>query len=249
MRSVRLLQVAFLFLVFLVSVVVTAPARLLIQFLPDDQLLVQGVSGTLWQGTASRAMVKLPAGYLHLGRVSWSLQPASLLTFAPVVDVISQWGDQRVKGELQWHGAGSVTLRDFDATVEANLLRLFAPVALEGKIVLQLQSLALRDNVLSSGQGRVVWERGAWQAPRGPLALGTYALDFEQSEGQPLLGEIITVSGAVQAQGDVTVEGSSYGLNIRVRSDEPLDSQLKEALALMAAPEEDGYRLKLEGQF
>lgn len=249
MRSVRLLQGVILLLVLLVSLVVAAPARLLTHFLPGEQLLVQGVSGTLWNGAASRAMVKLPAGYLHLGAINWSLRPLSLLTFSPQVQLQGQWGEQRLSGELQWHGAGNFTLQDFDARLAANLLRQFAPVALEGQVVLQLQALAIRDNLPYSGKGRVVWERGAWQAPSGSLALGTYALDFEQAEEEPLHGEIVTLSGPLEAQGSVSVDGRNYGLNIKVASEEPLDPQLGAALSLMAAPEDGGYRLKLDGQF
>jgi len=94
-----------------------------------------------------------------------------------------------------------------------------------------------------------VWERAAWQAPRGPIALGTYALEFTQPADGPLSGTVLTLAGPLEADGRVAVTGREYLVDVLVRSDEALDGQLTQALTLMAAPEGDGYRLKLDGEF
>ncbi|MFT4518680.1 MAG: general secretion pathway protein N [Halioglobus sp.] len=249
MRKSFFLGVFVLALVFLVSLVASAPARLLSLVLPGEQIVLQGLSGTLWQGSASRCMMRLPAGYLHLGAVQWSLDPLSLLLLAPKVQLSSEWGQQRIKGELVLRGAQDLDVRDLEGQVQANLLRHFAPVALNGTFSMQIASLQLRDGLPHSGKGRVLWEQGSWQSPRGPIQLGSYALDFEQAEGAPLEGKVVTLEGPLEAEGGLTLDQRKYTLDILVGSQETLDPQLQQALSLVAAPEGDNYRLFLESDF
>lgn len=249
MFTLRSLQVVVLLLVLVYSLLSAAPARLINYVLPDDQIILQGVAGTVWEGRASRAMVNTPSGFLHLGSIDWTLSALSLLTLSPALNVNSQWGSQRFTGEVTLHNETTYSLQDVQARLAADLLRLFAPVALGGHFDVQLRELEIEDGMPNGGGGRLVWERASWQAPRGPIGLGTYALDFSQESGGPLRGTVITVSGALEADGRVEVDGRQYLIDILVRSDEPLDPQLAEGLMLMATPEGDGYRLKLEGKF
>ena len=46
-------------LLLLLSLLVSAPARLLNWVLPGDQVLMQGFAGTLWRGSASRCLVQV----------------------------------------------------------------------------------------------------------------------------------------------------------------------------------------------
>lgn len=249
MKLSHLLGGAALLLVLLVSLIATAPARLLSLVVPADQLLMQGFSGTVWHGSASRCMLRLPAGFLHLGTVQWSLKPLSLLLLSPRLSVTSEWGSQVVAGNLVLRGASDLDLNDLEARVSADLLRQFAPVAVNGSFSMQVAQLKLRDGMPYSGEGRIVWEQGGWQSPRGNVALGTYALEFEQIEDKPLLGEVLTVSGPLDAQGAVQLDGRQYRIDVLLRGDEVLDEQLKQALSLVAVPENDDFRILLEGDF
>lgn len=249
MFSLRSLQVVVLLLVLVVSLLAAAPARLITYVLPEGQVVLQGLAGTLWEGRASRAMVRIPAGFLHLGSVNWALSPASLLTLSPALTIESRWGTQRFSGEVTVHGQASYSLEAVQARLAADLLRQFAPVALGGQFDVQLASLDIEAALPNGGTGRMVWERASWQAPTGPIALGTYALDFTQEAGGPLRGAVVTVDGPLEARGQVEVNGRQYRVDIVVSSEEAMDNQLSQALMLMAAPEGDGYRLKLEGEF
>ncbi len=80
MKKSRLVWAALLALLLLVNLVVSAPARLLNLALPGQQLLLHGLAGTVWHGSAGSVMLRLPQGYLQLGAVHWSLRPLSLLT-------------------------------------------------------------------------------------------------------------------------------------------------------------------------
>jgi hypothetical protein len=56
-------------LVMTIALVYMTPARVLAVLLPGEQVLLQGYQGTLWRGSASRALVQVGGGYLHLGTV------------------------------------------------------------------------------------------------------------------------------------------------------------------------------------
>ena len=231
-----------------VSLVVSAPARLLNLVLPAEQVLMQGFGGTLWRGSASRALVRAGPGYLHLGAVHWSLDPLSLLLLAPRLTLSSVWGNQVISGDLVLHGAQDIDLYDFEVVVAADLLRQFAPVAFTGSLSAQLGNLQLRNGLPHSGAGRLVWQNGGWQSPGGLLPLGTYALDFYQAPGEMLQGEVVTVSGPVAANGTVELQNRNYRVDILVSSRVAMDDQLQQALSLIAAPEPQGYRVVLNGE-
>ena len=247
MRSSRITWVVVLVLVLLCSLLASAPARMLSLVLPGEQVLMSGLAGTLWQGSASRCLLRLPQGYLHLGAVKWSLQPLSLLTLAPRLTLSSEWGSQSISGELALRGSRDIDIVELDGRIDADLLRQFAPVALAGSFFLQLARLQMRDGLPYGGEGRVVWQDGSWQSPRGPVQLGTYALDFNQPPGEALLGEVLTLAGPLEAEGRLQLEGRKYSLDILVSSPERLDEQLQQALSLMAAPEAGGFRIALAG--
>lgn len=237
-----------LLLVLLIALVATAPARLLPQLLPAGQVRMAGVSGTLWRGAASRCLLRTSAGHLQLGQLEWRLRPLSLLALAPTVEFQSQWGEQHASGVATVYGARDIGLRDVDARVDASLLRQLAPVAVDGQFALLAQRLRLKDGLPVGAEGRLVWEHGAWNMPRGRMPLGSYALAFEQpDETAPLTGEVLTLSGPVQAEGNVRLEGRAYALDLRISGEQGLDPALSQALSLMARPDGEAFQLEVQG--
>lgn len=245
----RLAWGAALVLLLSVSLLVSAPARLLNLMLSADQVVMTGFDGTLWHGSASRCLVRVGPGYLHLGEVQWSLDPLSLLLLAPRLTLGSAWGRQTIEGELVLRTQQDMDLYNLEVQVAADLLRQFAPVSLTGTLSAQVSQLQLREGLVHSGSGRLVWQSGAWQAPRGPVPLGTYALDFATAEEGMLQGQVVTIAGPVEAAGDVQLQGRAYQLDIMISSQGELEEQLQQALSLIAAPEAQGYRAKLNAEF
>lgn len=249
MRVSRFAWAIALALVLVVSLLVSVPARLLSLVLPAEQVMMQGFSGTLWSGSASRCMLRLPAGYLSLGKVQWSLRPLSLLLLAPRLTLNSRWGEQVVSGGLVLRGSGDLDVVDLQATVSMDLVRHFSPLALDGGLSLQVAHLQLRDGLPHSGEGRVVWTGGSWLSPRGSVALGSYAVDFAQQAGEALYGEVLTLAGPMEALGQVKLEGRRYAADVLVKGENGVDPQLQQALSLIATPESGGYRITLDGDF
>jgi len=244
----RKLSGLILVLVMIAVLMASAPARLVALILPADSVIMQGFDGTLWRGSASRALVHVGAGYLHVGSVNWTLAPTSLLTFRPRLELSSQWGRQRLDGELVLRGGADISVHDLSANLSAELIRHYLPVALEGDLSLQFATLRLRDGMPYHTDGRLVWQQAAWLSPAGARPLGAYAVELQQAEDAVLNGQIITLSGPVEATGSLQLSGKDYRVEVLVGSDEPLDGQLRQALSLIAVPEGDGYRVDLQGQ-
>lgn len=245
----RTIRASALALLLLVCLLATAPARLLGLLLPSEMVIMQGFSGTLWRGEASRCMVQTPAGLLHLGVVKWRLSPWSVILFSPHLSLDSDWGSQTLITDLVLHGGQDVDLTALEATIPADLLRQFVPVELTGVLQLQAEILALRGGVPVEGKGRLVWLNGGWDSPSGPVPLGSYALDFSQAPDAALVGQVLTLAGEVTAQGSVELENRSYGIDITVQSEGGLDMRLQQALSLVARPVEKGFRINLNGDF
>jgi hypothetical protein len=236
----------------LLLLIISAPARLLGLLVPSDVLVMQGLDGSLWRGSAARCLVAAGHGYIHLGSVKWRLSPLSLLTLSPTVELESRWGKQQISGRITLRDAENFDVRELEASVSAQLLRQFAPFLIDGNFSVDLASLTFRDGLPYSGKGRVLWRDAAWLSPQGPRALGDYALDFEQPEELALVGEIVTITGPVGASGDIQLAGRSYTVDILLRSASGLDTQLQHAVSLFAQPVEgpDGvaYRIQLSGE-
>jgi general secretion pathway protein N len=248
-KKSRLVWAAVLALLLFVNLVVSAPARLLRVALPGEQLLLQGLAGTVWHGSASSALLRLPQGYLQLGTVHWSLRPLSLLLLAPRLTLSSEWGNQTLEGELVLRGQRDLDVFNLEGQLAADLLSHFAPVALDGIFNLQLQSLQLRDGLPYSVEGRLVWQDGGWRSPRGLVPLGSYAADVQQPEGEALQGQVITLSGPLQANGSVQLQQRHYVVDILLGSEGSMDAQLQQMLSLIAVAEGADYRISVKGDF
>ena len=227
------------------------PARLLPRLVGSDVLQMSGVSGTLLNGHAARAIVTTSAGPLHLGSLRWRFRPQSLLTLEPAISLQSNWGSQRI--ELLVARDGSVTrLRQLDANLSAGLARQFAPVALDGRLNLVFDELSFADDQVIAAQGRVVWQDALWLAPRGARPLGTFAGEVTTTDAgdEPSIIElaVTTITGPVFATGNASLSATRYSTDILLSGgDRALDADIARAISLLASPEDNGYRLRLSG--
>jgi general secretion pathway protein N len=79
------------------------------------------------------------------------------------------------------------------------------------------------------------------------VPLGSYALDFQQPEGDAVQGDIITLTGPLEANGSLQLLQRHYELDVQLVSDTALDAQVQQMLSLIAQPDGAGFRLTLAG--
>ena len=225
-----------------------APSRLLLSIVPDDRVVLQGLSGSVWRGEAARAMIAAGDDWLHLGSVTWKLSPLSLLLFSPGITVESEWGRQRLNAHVTIHSERELELGAVDAVFDAGLLQQYLSVELLGSIALQFEHASFRDGLPEQALGRVVWQDGGWRSPQGSRALGSYVLEISSAQPGEMAGEIVTLAGDVQASGPVVLRQADYQVDVLLSGPGLDDPQLRQAIQLLASPEGSAFRVKLEGQ-
>jgi general secretion pathway protein N len=235
--------------VFLMILLVTAPARLLNVFLPVDQVRLQGYNGTLWQGSATSASLAVAGGWLQLGELEWKLSPWSLLLLSPRIQFESRWGRQMVVADVRISPTGNLQLRDTSLSFSAALVKQWMPVTLAGTLELLLVEMELGEAMPVAGQGRLVWRDALWIGNRSRQALGDYVLEFTVETGQQVRGTVTTLSGPVQVEGSFAVQGRNYSVDATMTAEEGFDPELGSALELLAAPVDGGYQLTFSSEF
>jgi general secretion pathway protein N len=234
---------------FLFVLLANAPARIVGYVLADSGVVASGYSGTLWRGQMKSLVVPVSGQQLQLGAVDWRLSPWSLLLLNANTQFHTSWGRQKVSAELSLSPWRDMVLRDLELTVSARLVRLFLPVELRGMARLTAEQLELSQQGLEGGAGRLVWERARWVGNRNRQALGSYVLEFTVNGSNQVRGQVSSLVGPVIVEGDVELRGSEYDVDLKIRSEEGLSSELRSALELMAAATHSGYHVKFSSVF
>lgn len=140
--------------VYLVGLVVFAPARLVLWFIPANaDVELSAVQGTLWQGQATLSYNAAPQ-QLMFNDVRWQLAPWRLLSGTAAVDVqVPETNVVGGQGQVELGIGGEVKLAgEFGGNLQQAVVayQLPVPVTLDGQWSLELENFQLTD--LSSGE-------------------------------------------------------------------------------------------------
>ena len=225
--------------------VTRAPASLLGNALPPA-VNVTGLAGTVWKGEAAYVEMPLQAKPFALGRTSWTLNPMGLF-FGDVIRLRSDWGSQTVDVSISPALNGSFDVNDAQLRIDLGWLRQLLPFYVGGQLKADLASLTFTsDGMPTTANGRVVWENATWRALGGDVSLGSYAVDVTTSDAG-IRAAIITLKGALEVDGSVTIVGDSYRVMANLSGPAARNEAFQQAIALLAVPNGSGYRIELSG--
>lgn len=225
------------------------PARTIGLILPDT-LQLEGFSGSLWRGQAARSRIVLGDRAFHLGHLSWGLSPHTLLLFSPTFDLHARWGAQTVDLRLMLTPS-TVTLSEVDAKLGIRFVRQLIPLYTGGLLVVDLDYLEMANDQAPQIAGSILWERAVWTARGRDVGLGNYKITFNsspESKVEAAVGEVTTVSGALMAEGQVTLSAEKYSVNVELSGQALENTALRDALQLMAVPSEEGLLIEISGE-
>ena len=244
-RHWRILAV-FVFVTLLLSQV---PARAISRVLPDDVTLT-GISGTIWSGHAARAWVEIDRQPLMLGRVQWQLQPWRILWGAPL-SLSSVWGQQALRAQLSYRPDGSIVLQDAAFTVNTQLFKAFFPLYLGGALSGEFAQIAIDEGHIVDAEGVVRLLRGAWTARSGNLPLGDYQIDFSSADtvGVGTVGALKTITGSLELSGNLSSTLTDYQIAVEATGPVARDESFRQAMSIIAIPNQDGFSVSLTGQY
>lgn len=222
------------------------PSRVAASLLPQN-IQLEGVAGTLWQGTAARAAVMVDGKRFILGRLNWRLEPLSLLGLSPAAHVTSVWGGQRFDGRVSLGLGGTASLEDVSLQLDIRFLRNLLPLYVGGQVQVTVPEALIDNRQLSVIAARIVWQDAVWAARQGDVALGNYALDFSGSDGA-VTGSVITLSGPLVVAGDLALEGRDWQVDLEISGPAVANEGLRPSLMLFGVPSDKGFDVVLDGQ-
>ena len=229
---------------FVILSIVRVPAALVVSVLPPTVELA-GVSGTVWSGQTANLTVSLGDQRLALGQTSWQINPLTLLT-GNAIKLTTDWGRQRAQVTLDVGFDGSVTLTDSSLILDVGWLRRVIPLYVAGVIDADIERMTVSSSAVNDVSGRLVWTDAAWRANGGDILLGTYAVDMS-TLADGVLGEVITLKGALTVTGDIRIKGSEYELSLDLTGPAVRNEAFQQSIALIATPSGAGYRIALTG--
>jgi general secretion pathway protein N len=136
--------------IYLAGLVVFAPARALLWFIPAQSgIELSAVSGTLWQGQATVNAAVSPQQSVHFQNVQWQLQPWALFSGQAQLDFTLPEPNTVVgSGTAKLGFGGSVALQgEFGGNLQEAIqaYRLPVPVTVDGRWTLNVQDYQLKD--------------------------------------------------------------------------------------------------------
>jgi len=201
-KLIKPLLIVFLVVYFLYLLLSRAPAELAASMIhkavPD--LWLTGVTGSVWEGSASGAQVDVPGSTLPLGRLDWKLSPLSLLTLSPCVNFEASGTPQVLSGKGCYGITGTVSLKNVNIEAPAAPLsdRLNVPVS--GIVSLQLVRGSFQKNIIKSLDAQVSWQNGSLNLGNGWLNLGTYGGKLSEDGSGGLKADLFDVDAPIKIQ-------------------------------------------------
>lgn len=227
---------------FLVFLLVTAPARLVVPFLPAT-LRVVDLEGTVWSASARGVRIH----QLDLGQVEWRLHPLPL-AWATLSARVSVNGRQlQGEGELQYR-RGLLRLADTTLSMDVDLLNPVVEdlaIAVGGSALrLGLPLLVVTPGGPIAAQGVCLWKDAMLSAP-APIELGEVKGTLRQ-QGETATLDISNRKAPVRLSGELSFGPDwVYAARIELTPSPQAPEELRDRLKLLGKADRRG-RVVLE---
>ena len=229
-----------------------APPTLVANAAAMAGLQLQGVSGSLWQGSAKSARLSLRKVrgqnlVFDIGELSWQLQPLSLFILNACADLETQLNTQQFKGHVCASAGGRFDVSDVRVNFPASFVGLAAPIDATGRVMLAIDDMQLSGNQVKQlmGSGRVEnlnlligkdWQNfGSLNLQISPASAPATGFDFS----------LASDDNALQWQANAPEvrlghQGLEMYLTSQLTLSESYQLQWREGLALMGFQQKDG---------
>jgi general secretion pathway protein N len=247
LKRVRAVLVGLIVLLALAAVVAwTAPAELAWRLFGHRlrPLQLDGLSGTVWQGSAERAGALGQA----LGRLEWQVERGALLSRRLDATIRLDGGDMHGSARVA-AAQGAVEISDLDGEFPASLLgpALDIPaLTLLGRVSCQFSRLEIQDGLPKRVEGTAVW-RDLAVAGAATATLPGLEVRFRTESDGLVAAEVKDLGGPLAIDGQVRMAGERYRTEVRLSLREP-NPALEEVLKFVGERTPDGGSiLRVEG--
>jgi hypothetical protein len=222
-------------LIFVVTLAVRLPARLLVSYLPQD-VSCEDPAGTVWQGSCGR----IHSNGLTISALSWKLHPLALLRATLSADVNS--ADPSNGGHASVEATRSdISLTDLHAVLPLPAGSSLLPRGTSATLSFALPSARIHDSHLVGIVGTIDLQQLHIAEP--PADLGSYELTFPQAASSSMTGELRDLEGPLAVSGQLVLQATgAYEINGTVASRADLNENLNRALQFLGPPDAAGRR-------
>ncbi|MEI6898028.1 MAG: type II secretion system protein N [Psychromonas sp.] len=236
------LSLAFIAL-YLLSLVITAPASLIMGFIPENLgIKIGSVSGTVWKGKLSQVEYQQQP---KLQTLSWKFNWLALLKLNLKIDIKFD------NGRRVLNGVGSVNygfsgLRltgvniDMQATELIPYLNLPIAVTPSGKLTLTIENGAQGKPYCEALDGYLVWHDAQVETPMASIDLASPSVDLSCLDGE-LVASLTQDSEQLATHVNIVLsEGGMYQLKGDIIGTDKLDPTILQALSWIGPKKESG---------
>lgn len=232
-------------IVFLLVLIVTFPAGVAYRWFAPADLQLNGISGSVWNGSATEGL----AAGAYVRDISWRLKPSALLqgqlAFATSADPASGAMNAEVAVGL----GGSLELNNLTGTVPLDLVHnAFQQSGISGDLSLQFSKLVLENGLPVEADGNVT-VANFFARDLSAGVLGDYRADF-QTTADGISANVQDVAGVLQIAGVITINPDrTYSLVGDVAARPGAPPSIEQQLRFLGSPDERGLRpFRFEGQ-
>lgn len=172
---------------------------------------LSGVTGTLWNGRASLASVRMTNQEYSLGQLSWNLSPLSLLTFSPCAHVTTKLSLQNFEGDICSGSGGSLRLNNADVSLPAALVQTHIPFPVQGQFSAHIDEMDLRGNVLLKLKGNLSWNGARVNTGANWMDIGSYAAELKDNGKNGVSAKFFQLAGPVEVNLQIELTAPSGG--------------------------------------
>lgn len=230
----------------IIGLVVLFPARIAYRWAAPEDVMLSGIQGTVWRGSADGAS----SGSLILRDVRWSSRPWHLLTGRVVYRIDASPAAGFIEGDVFVSLGRSMTL--YGSNVRSSLpLQIFASAlnvrGMQGNASLQLDKFEVRDGLPLELDGTVDIDSLLIPAVSGTPLGGYRAEFFTQQDG--ISGSIEDTDGVVDIAGSLQLNADrSYRFLALIMPKPNTPRGLQNQLRTLPQADDAGKReLRIEG--
>jgi hypothetical protein len=218
---------------YLLAMILGFPAALALRWFAPDALAMQSPEGSIWRGSTQAASY----GSYYLGATQWSMQPLSLFRGRLAYRVQAQAPDGLIKGVFALSPTGTVHLSELSGVASMQSLAAVLPQELpakmfQGRAQFKLDELKLAEGWPQAAHGQVDLVDLVLTTP--VEALGSYAMQLDGGEGEPVRGSFHDTAGALEIKGTITLNPDrTYAVECTARARPQASDNVKASVGLI----------------
>jgi general secretion pathway protein N len=235
---------------FILLLLVTLPAQVVVGRLGKFGVEATGVSGSIWNGQAALVRIR----NVPLGQLEWNLHVLKLLTGRASASVAVRQGDAFAQGDISATLSGRLTLNDVSASWPlASLAAAGLPAGWMGTATARLSELIVENGLPVAITGTIDAANLVGPANR-PAQLGSYRATFPSSAGgagDGIAADLKDVEGPLAVTAILRVQRDrSYLIEGQIATRPDAPSQVVSALQYLGEADASGRRpFSLSGTF